>query len=53
MINDRRRAVRAAAFELLAIPYCPTVPTAAQARFLLDLAPDAVLVRRLDGSIAF
>ncbi len=42
MIDARRVTARAAAFELLAIPYCPIVPTAAQCQFLLDLGPEAL-----------
>lgn len=42
MIDARARAARDALFELLAVPYCPVVPTAAQSRFLLDLAPEAL-----------
>ncbi len=39
MRTDVARArKRAAAFEFLAVPYCPVIPTAAQARFLLDWA---------------
>lgn len=42
MTDDRFEKMRNAAYKLLAIPYCPVHPTAAQTRFLLDLARESL-----------